>query len=177
MSLATPDLSAETRDHLDEVVARYRGRPGALLSILKEVQESQDSRYLPHPTLEYLGRAMGLPGSRVQSVATFYAFFNLEPQGKHTVCICRGTACHTRGSKELLDTLKGSLELRPGDEGEADKIALTTTDGSLTVRTVACLGQCALAPVVELDRGIHGHMSDRKLKSALARVLREGSEP
>lgn len=173
MALATRALSAERRDQLDQVISRCRGRPGALLSILEQIQESQDSKYLPRPMLEYVGRAMGIPASQVQSVATFYSFFNLEPQGKHTVCICRGTACHTRGSRALLDTLKDALRLNGG--GEADKVALTTADGQVTVRTVACIGQCALAPVVEVDRVIQGHITERQLKGKLASLLQEGN--
>jgi NADH-quinone oxidoreductase subunit E len=175
MSLLSPELSAETRDQLDQVISRYRTRPGALLTILERVQESQDSRYLPRPTLDYVVRSLGLPYSRVQSVATFYAFFNLEPQGRHTICVCRGTACHTRGSRELLGTLRDALDFPPGDPGEADKVAVTTRDGRVTLRTVACIGQCALAPVVEVDRNIFGHMTEPKLKRVIAELPQEGS--
>jgi NADH-quinone oxidoreductase subunit E len=174
MALATRALSAERREQLDQVIARNRGRPGALLSILEQIQESQDSKYLPRPMLDYLSRAMGVAASQMQSVATFYSFFNLEPQGRHTVCICRGTACHTRGSRELLDTLKDALSLR-GEAGEAEKVAMTTADGQVTVRTVACIGQCALAPVIEVDRSIQGHVTERQLKARLAGLLQEGS--
>jgi NADH-quinone oxidoreductase subunit E len=171
----TQGLSSAAREELDLIISRSRGRPGALLTVLEQVQEARDAKYLEPRTLEYVGRSMGVPLSRLQSVATFYAFFNLEPQGKHTVCVCRGTACHTRGSRELLRTLQESLELRRGAEGEADKLALTTTDGRLTVRTVACIGQCALAPVVEIDRNIHGRMTERRMKRALAELLQEGA--
>jgi NADH-quinone oxidoreductase subunit E len=174
MGLATRALSAERREQLDQMISRCRDRPGALLSVLEQIQESQDTKHLPRALLEYVGRTMGLPPSQVQSVATFYSFFNLEPQGKHTICICRGTACHTRGSRELLDTLRGTLGLRSG-EGEGEKVAATTADGQVTVRTVACIGQCALAPVVEVDRGIHGHVTERQLKARLAGLLQEGN--
>jgi NADH-quinone oxidoreductase subunit E len=174
MSLVTAAPSAESREELDRIIARSEGRPGALLSVLEAVQEGQDAKYLSRETLDYVGRSMGVPLSRLQSVATFYAFFNLEPQGKHTVCVCRGTACHTHGSRDLLDGLKQALSLKPAVEGEAEKAAVTTADAKLTVRTVACIGQCALAPVVEIDRNIHGHMTERRLKQAVAELLQEG---
>jgi NADH-quinone oxidoreductase subunit E len=174
MSLATPELSAAKRDQLDQLIAQYRNRPGALLTILERVQEAEETKYLPRRTLEYVGRGMGLPFSRIQSVATFYTFFSLEPQGRHTVCICRGTACHTRGSRELLDTVKKSLDFGH-QNGDAEKVAVTTADGRVTVRTVACIGQCALAPVVEVDRNIYGHMNERKLKQVMAELPQEGS--
>jgi NADH-quinone oxidoreductase subunit E len=172
MSSATPALSAEAREQLDLVIEQHRGHPGALLTILEQLQEVQESRYLPRPTIEHVGRTLGLPLSEIRSVATFYSFFNLEPQGRHTVCICRGTACHTRGSRELLGQLYKRLGLYT-TPGEAEK-PLTTPDGEVTVRTVACIGQCALAPVVEVDRNIHGHMTENRLKSVMAELTQEG---
>jgi NADH-quinone oxidoreductase subunit E len=173
MSPAANGLSASARDQLDEIIARHRARPGALLTILERVQGSHESKYLPRPTLEYVVTSLGLPRSQAQSVATFYSFFNLEPQGVHTVAICRGTACHTRGSKELLDSLRKGLDFAPGD-GDGEKVATTTRDGQVTLRTVACIGQCALAPVVEVDGAIHGHVSDHKLKRVMAQLVEEG---
>jgi NADH-quinone oxidoreductase subunit E len=174
MTLATPALSAATRDQLDALISTHDDQPGALLTILERVQESQEGKYLPRPALEYVIRSLGLPLSQVQSVATFYSFFNLEPQGQHTVCVCRGTACHTRGSRELMDRLNEWLEFGP-EAGAGDRVAVTTRDGKVTVRTVACIGQCALAPVVEVDRHIYGHVNEPKLKKVMAELAEEGS--
>jgi NADH-quinone oxidoreductase subunit E len=161
---ADPIIAAE-RNFIDNVVAARGGRPGALLGILEEVQEHHPKKFLPLETLRYIGSKTGIPLSRIYSVATFYALFNLQPQGDHTVCICRGTACHTRGSRNLLESLKLELGLDDtSDSGEADKSALTTPDGKFTVRTVACFGQCALAPVVEIDHRISGHVNERTLQ-------------
>ncbi len=100
-------------------------------------------------------------------MATFFALFNLEPQGDHTICICRGTACHTRGSRSLLERLKLELGVQDGgdgsDGGSADKVSITTPDRKFSLRTVACFGQCALAPVVEVDHAIYGHMNEQAL--------------
>jgi len=117
-----------------------------------------------------------VPQAQVYSVATFYALFNLEPQGLHTVSICRGTACHTRGSRALLERLKLQLGLSkpPEDAGSADKLTLTTPDRRFTIRTVACFGQCALAPVVEVDHAIRGHVKEQALMREVDKLRKEG---
>jgi NADH-quinone oxidoreductase subunit E len=107
-------------------------------------------------------------------VVTFYALFNLSPQGDHTVCICRGTACHARGSRSLLESVRLELGLDEKHAGGADKIMLTTADGRFTIRTVACFGQCALAPVVELDHRICGHMNEGALLREVSTLGEEG---
>ena len=160
------------QDLLDRIIADRVGRPGALLGILQRLQDESRNKYLPMDTLEYVARRTGIPQSQVFSVASFYALFNLDPQGDHTVAICRGTACHTRGSRPLLERVKLQLGLR--DAGiDADKVSLTTPDLRFTVRTVACFGQCALAPVVEVDRKIYGRMNERELRKVIDKVDRK----
>lgn len=164
-------LTAEEQDYLDRLIVRYRGRPGMLLNLLEEIQKTQPKKFLPLDYLEYLSSRTGIPAAQIYSVATFYALFNLKPQGRHTVCICRGTACHTRGSKALLDRLKLLLGLSEGEDGgSADKLTATTPDGEFTIRTVACFGQCALAPVVEVDHHILGHVNERSLEREVESV-------
>jgi NADH-quinone oxidoreductase subunit E len=149
-------------DQLDRIVGEMSGRPGALLGILQRLQELDRNAHLPRETLERVAERTGIPRAQVFSVASFYALFNLEPQGDHVVAICRGTACHTRGSRPLLERVKLQLGLR--DAGiDADKVTLTTPDLDFTVRTVACFGQCALAPVVEVDHAIRGHVTEQGL--------------
>jgi NADH-quinone oxidoreductase subunit E len=172
--VAQPQFDQKEQEFVDQVIARYGGRAGALLSILEEVQEHHPHKYLPRPVLDYIAARTEIPPAQIYSVVTFYALFNLEPQGEHTICICRGTACHTRGSRSLLERLKLELgldELR--EEGSADKLSLTTPDRKFTVRTVACFGQCALAPVVEVDHVIYGHMNERTLEREVAALEQE----
>jgi len=90
------------------------------------------------------------------------------------VAICRGTACHTRGSRPLLERVKLQLGLRESSDG-ADKISLTTPDQRFTIRTVACFGQCALAPVVEIDHAIRGHVKEQVLIREIEALRREGA--
>jgi NADH-quinone oxidoreductase subunit E len=168
-------LDTAERNFIDQVIAKRSGHPGALLGVLEEIQEHSSRKYLSMETLRYIGAKTNIPLSRIYSVATFYALFNLQPQGEHTVCICRGTACHTRGSRNLLESLKLELGLvDSGDLNEADKLAVSTPDGRFTVRTVACFGQCALAPVVEIDHRISGHVNERVLQRAVRQLEEEG---
>jgi NADH-quinone oxidoreductase subunit E len=146
------------------MIASYAGTPGALLSILERVQEHHPHKYLTPEVLEYVGDSMDVPLAQIYSVVTFFALFNLEPQGEHTICICRGTACHTRGSRNLLQQLRLELGLPEESEGGADKLCVTTPDGQYSLRTVACFGQCALAPVVEVDHAIFGHVNEQALR-------------
>jgi NADH-quinone oxidoreductase subunit E len=163
--------------YIDQTIAKNNGRPGALLGILEAVQEHHPHKYLSSEALQYVAAKLDIPLSRVYSFATFYALFNLQPQGDNTVCICRGTACHTRNSRNLLESIRLELGLGLEDEesaGEADKLALTTKDGKFTVRTVACFGQCALAPVVEINHRICGHVNERTLQREVRALEREG---
>src|ERR1700733_10121078 len=135
------------REFIDGVLVKHAGRPGGLLAILQQVQNSNPRKYLPRETIEYIAAKTRIPLSRIFSVVTFYALFNLEPQGRDTVSVCRGTACHTRGSRDLYEKVMMNLGFQASAVGE-DQLSVTTADGSTTLRVVACFGQCALAPVV-----------------------------
>ena len=177
-ALSAGSLLAEERVFLDNVIVKEQGRPGALLGILEAAQEKNRYKYLPQETLRYIATKMDLPLARIYSVATFYALFNLQPQGKNTICICRGTACHTRGSRNLLQRARLELGLGleeaegsgNGNGNDADKLLLTTPDRQFTVRTVACFGECAMAPVVEVNHRICGHATERTLQREIATI-------
>ena len=160
-------LAAEEQAFADRSIAAHSGQPGALLGILETVQEHHPQKYLSPQILEYIADKTDIPLSRIYSVVTFYALFNLEPQGDHAICICRGTACHTRGSRALLQRLRLELGLPEESEDGADKLCVTTPDRRYSLRTVACFGQCALAPVVEVDHAIFGHMNEQALHREL----------
>jgi NADH-quinone oxidoreductase subunit E len=160
---AQPALTADEKAFADRIIAESANRPGALLGILERIQEHHPHKYLSPEILEYVAEKTDIPLSQVYSVVTFYALFNQEPQGEHTICICRGTACHTRGSRSLLQALRLELGLPEESEDGADKLCVTTPDRRFSLRTVACFGQCALAPVVEVDHSIFGHMNEQTL--------------
>jgi len=147
-------------------------RPGALLTALEDAQRNDEYRHLSEATLRKVALETGEPLSRVYSVATFYSFFNLKPQGKHTIIVCRGTACHTRGSLNLLK--EAAARLGMPDFREDEEPSFTTDDRLFTVRTVACFGQCALAPVISIDGTIHSRVTQGKL-CALLDAMRKGA--
>jgi NADH-quinone oxidoreductase subunit E len=156
------------------IIERYRGKPGSLLGILEEAQEAQENHYLPEGTLRFIADRTSVPLSQVYGTATFYSFFNLKPQGKHSIVVCRGTACHTRGSLALLEESVRFLGL--GEFREEEDNSLTTADGFISVRTVACFGQCALAPVIQIDGSIRSSMTAGRL-IAMLRKLKKGGKP
>ncbi len=165
--VANEVLEDRERLLIDQAVAKYGSRPGALLGILEAVQSANAHKYLSMEALRYIADQTGVPFARIYSAVTFYSLFNLYPQGDNVICVCRGTACHTRGSRDLLGKLCHDLGLSDQEadpNGEADKMLLTTADKRFTVRTVACFGQCALAPVVEVNHHILSHVNERTLQ-------------
>lgn len=156
---------------IDEIIARHKGKPGMLLTTLEEVQEENQFKYLPGETLAEIAGKLKIPYTQVYSVATFYSYFNLKPQGKHAIVVCRGTACHTKGSKALLDDIAAHLGIHR-DDNDTDS-SYTTPDNQFTIKTVACFGQCAQSPVVEVDGVIHSNVNSRKLRTLLQRVREE----
>ena len=174
-TLSQERLDAGEQAFIDQVIANQLGRPGALLGILEAVQDRNPRKYLPLPVLQYIAAKTETPLSRIFSFTTFYALFNLEPQGENNVCICRGTACHTRGSRNLLQSLRLELGLGLEDteDPDSENLASTTPDGRFTVRTVACFGQCAMAPVVEVNHRICGHVNEHTLQREIKTLERE----
>ena len=178
MERAYQALDTHEKLLIDQAVAAGGVRPGALLGILETVQSGNAHRYLSLEALRYIAEKTAIPPARVYSAASFYALFNLTPQGDNLICVCRGTACHTRGSRDLLQKLCLDLGVS-GTEAtetlEADKLALTTRDRRFSIRTVACFGQCALAPVVEVNHRILSHVSERTLQREVKALLKGGN--
>ena len=169
----TSTLSREHQE-IDTIVADYKGRHGALLGILEKTQLLNEQKYLSEEALNHVALRTGVPLSRIYNVVTFYSFFNLKPQGKHTVTVCRGTACHTKGSRALLGDIGLILNCSKGlEEGDA---VYTTPDNQFTISTVACFGQCALAPVIAVDGVIHSNMTTAKLQKFLGMITKKGNK-
>ncbi len=139
-------------------------RSDDLIPVLQEVQEAYG--YLPPQILAWISEQTNIPTSRMYGVITFYAQFYLEPHGKHTVRCCRGTACHVRGGKKVINEVKSTLAI---DDGE------TTDDMLFSLETVACLGACALSPVMVVDNTYYGKMTPRRATQIL-RQLAQGEE-
>jgi NADH-quinone oxidoreductase subunit E len=168
-----PPLAPEV---VADVIAVHRGTPGHLLGILEDLQKRHRHQYLPKETLIQVARLCGIALSQVYSVATFYAFFSLEPQGDHAVTICRGTACHARGSKRLLECTMRRMGIQADDDEEGELPFMTTEDRQFTIRTVACFGQCALAPVAAIDETIHGGVTEDQLSRLVHECEQQGAD-
>jgi len=141
---------------LEEILSVYKYKKGALISVLQRIQE--EFGYLPEEALSEVGRALRLPLSQVFSVATFYAHFYLHRRGDHLVKVCQGTACHVRGAREVLETTERKLGIHAGE---------TTPDYRYSLERVACVGSCALAPVVVIDDDIHIQVTPKKMAALL----------
>jgi len=171
-------LSSRERLAIEQAVAEHAERPGALLGILEAVQQANPHRYLSAQSLRYIAETTGMPLARVYSTATFFSLFSLSPQGDNVISICRGTACHTRSSRALLEKLCMDLGLAGSEThalSDADKLSLTSADRKFTIRTVACFGQCALAPVVEINHHILSHVNERTLQREV-KILKQGRD-
>ncbi len=127
-----------------------------LIAVLQDI--NRDLGYLPEPALRYVSRRTKVPLISVYHVATFYKAFSLQPRGKHLIRVCLGTACHVRGAQQVLEAIKGKLQIEPGQ---------TTKDRKFTLETVNCLGTCALAPVVTIGSKYNGNMTPPKVNNVL----------
>jgi NADH-quinone oxidoreductase subunit E len=141
---------------VEQIVDKYQADKGALIQMLLEVQ--RENRWLPKPALLWISQRLGVPISQIYQIATFYKAFSLVPQGRHSVSVCMGTACHVRGAPRLLDRVTDALNIKPGE---------TSPDQRFTLSTVNCLGCCALGPVMTVDGEYYGKMSPAKVDEVL----------
>ncbi len=146
--------TTQQKQSIDEVVARYPAQREHLISILQEVQEEYG--YLSRESIDRISGYLGLPSSKIFGVATFYNQFRLTAPGRIQVAICRGTACHVKGSLSLLDSLKTLLGIEVGQ---------TTKDGLFSLETVACLGCCSIAPAMMVNGKFFGRLDKKKLEA------------
>jgi len=137
---------------IDRLIAEYRTQRWGLIPLLHEIQEAVG--YIPPEVTTRIATGLKLFPSQVQGVVTFYEQFYTAPRGKNVVRVCRGTACHVRGGKTILKLVKQELGI---EEQE------TTPDLEYSLETVACIGVCALAPNIVINRDTHGHMNPKKV--------------
>ncbi len=142
---------------ISKITEGYQGRRWALIPLVQEIQEKVG--YIPPEAVPIIADALGLFPSQVQAVISFYAQLYTEPRGKNVVKVCRGTACHVRGGKSILKLTKQHLGI---EEGE------TTEDMEYTLETVACIGVCALAPNIMVNKETHGNMNPKKVAKLFA---------
>jgi NADH-quinone oxidoreductase subunit E len=147
--LATKSVETILKEHPDA------GRDH-LIPILQEVQEAEG--FLSQESITKIGRALALPASKIYGVATFFNMFRFQPKGKYHVMVCRGTACHVKGSAKGLAMVTRVLKLQPGE---------TSRDKLFSLEVVACMGACGLAPVVNINGQFYAKVSPMKLQRIL----------
>jgi len=152
------DFTEEQWRLIDDVIQRFRNKPGALIPVLEEIQGI--TGYLPESIQRRVASGLNLPLSQVYGVATFYSFFTMKPRGKHQIRVCLGTACHVRGAKRNMEHLMQALSLKPGE---------CTEDRKFSLDVVRCLGACGLAPVMVVDEDTHKQVKEAKLDQILKR--------
>jgi NADH-quinone oxidoreductase E subunit len=149
---------------LNGVLQRYpNASRDALIPILQEVQQEQG--YLSREAVVQIGEHLRLPASKIYGVATFYNQFRFQPQGRNHVQVCRGTACHVKGSAAVLETVKRELKIDPGQ---------TTRDGEFSLEVVACIGACGLAPVICVNGEFHAGVTTKSVGTIIDTYRKKG---
>jgi NADH-quinone oxidoreductase subunit E len=133
----------------------------SLIPLLQETQKEYG--YVTGQAIVGISRALKVPRSTIYGVATFYNQFRLVPLGEHVIEICRGTACHVRGSGLLCDHLNRKLKLQKDGNSR---------DGKFSLLTPACLGACSIASVIRVDGEFHGNMDEQKLDALINELAR-----
>ncbi len=145
---------------VEEIITDYNPLTlDSLIPVLQDVQK--ESGYLSANSMEEISAHIGVPVSRVYGVATFYKQFRFAPLSEHVIQVCRGTACHVKGSLAIAEHLQRRLKLN-GDGN--------SPDGRFSVITVACLGACSIAPVIKLDGEFYGHLTPQKLDELIDQI-------
>jgi NADH-quinone oxidoreductase subunit E len=144
------------KELVKQVLQKHQHDKALLVDVLQDIQA--EIGYLPKEALEETSRGLGVPVSRVYSVATFFKAFSLTPRGRHLINVCMGTACHVRGSDKVLAQIEQELKIKAGE---------TTPDLKFTLDTVNCVGACALGPMVIVGDDYHGEMTPEGVTSIL----------
>jgi NADH-quinone oxidoreductase subunit E len=148
-----------------EIIKQFAKGRENLIPILQEVQKVE--KYLSPEAVSEVSRFLDMSENEIYSIATFYAQFRFTKPGDHIIKVCLGTACHVRGGSSILESIERKLEVRTGG---------TTKDYKFSLERVACVGCCALAPVVIVDEDVHAKMTTKKVATFLGPLLTEGKE-
>jgi NADH:ubiquinone oxidoreductase subunit E len=155
----------ELLGRIDEVIERYRDKPGALIPVLQLAQGI--CGYLPEFALKHIAKQMAKPYSEVAGVVGFYSFFSTVPRGRNLVRVCLGTACYVRGGMAVLDSLKKELGI---DVGE------TTEDREFSLEVARCFGACGLAPVITVNDVVHHRVKPARINEILAQYASQPAD-
>lgn len=149
------DIQIRVED-VKTLLQEFQGEATDMIPVLQAVQEKYG--YIPGEFIKPIADALHVFPSRVQGVLSFYPEFSMTPRGRNIVRVCRGTACHVRGGRGVLRVVNKVLGIEDGQ---------TTEDLKYTLETVACLGACALSPVMVVNKTYYGQMNPKRIESIL----------
>ncbi|MFA6133318.1 MAG: NAD(P)H-dependent oxidoreductase subunit E [Phycisphaerae bacterium] len=155
----------ELMARLEELLAAYRDKPGALIPVLQQAQAIFG--YLPKDVLKHIALALNKSYSEVAGVVGFYSFFTTTPRGKCLIRVCLGTACYVRGGKAVLDAMKEKLGIDVGQ---------TTEDRMFSLEVARCFGACGLAPVITINDDVHHRVKPNKIDDILIQYREKSPE-
>lgn len=150
------EITQEQWAKIDGIIERSKNKPGALIPVLEQVQQSFG--YLPAPVQRRIAERLNISPATVYGVVSFYSFFTMVPKGRHTIRVCLGTACYVKRSDEILDKIKRQLNVEVGG---------MTEDKRYSLESVRCLGACGLAPVVVVNEDTYGAVDSVKVMNII----------
>ncbi len=150
-------MEKNVQQTVQDVVARFKADPEALVEILRDI--SEELGYVSREVVLQLAGMLHLPASHIMSVASFYSMINTQPMGKHVVKLCQDAPCHVAGGQRIWDTLEQELGIPFG---------ATTPDGQWTLMTTSCIGACSVGPVMLIDDEIYGNLTPERVREILS---------
>jgi NADH-quinone oxidoreductase subunit E len=161
MTIVVDEVVSKTKD----ICSEYPAQESSLIEILHDI--TTEFNYLPEDSLREVSRCLGVPIARVYAVATFYKGFSLEPRGMYVIKVCTGTACHVRGADRNIDEIKRCIDLEPGQ---------TSEDMKYTIDVVNCVGACAMAPVIIVNKKYYRNSSAETVHEILGMASAKPAE-
>ena len=159
-------MDETTVEKLESVYAKYIELDGNAISILQDIQS--ELGYIPEEAVHWISQNNGIAAIISFEIITFYTQFYMKPRGANIVTACCGTVCHVKGSHRIITRINNELKLRNDED--------TTRDGLFTVEKVNCIGACSIAPVVVINKKVHGKMSPEKMAKQLKSCKDKKSE-
>ena len=146
----------EQEQQLKKVISELRDEKGCLMPIMQKAQDIYG--YLPIEVQKIISDELGVPMEKIYGAATFYAQFHLSPSGKYQISVCLGTACYVKGSGDIFDKIKRTLNIESGE---------CTPDGKFSLDACRCVGACGLAPVLMINEEVYGRLTADDVESVL----------
>jgi NADH-quinone oxidoreductase subunit E len=156
---AAPKAPAAPQDEITLIANKWKNKRGSLIMALHDLQSRVG--YVPRESAMKLGHLMDVPLARIYEVVTFYNYFKLEAPGKYVISVCLGTACHIKGSAELLSGMEKELKIKEGQ---------STPDKEYHLQAVRCLGCCGLAPLVSVNGKVYAKLKTNESSHVIERI-------